>query len=136
MFKKLFATITILFGIFLHAEVKDMSTEQLQQHIQNNDITIIDIRRPDEFKQFGIIQGSYKLTFFNQEGRYNIEKWMKKFSKIVTSKDQPFVLVCAHSNRTKVVGNFLSDQLKYKNVYQLKGGIIYGWLDKGLKTVK
>jgi rhodanese-related sulfurtransferase len=30
----------------------------------------------------------------------------------------------------------LSNQAGYKNVYDLKGGINYGWIDKGLKTIK
>jgi rhodanese-related sulfurtransferase len=30
----------------------------------------------------------------------------------------------------------LSSQLSYKNVYELEGGINYGWLDKGKTTVK
>ena len=61
---------------------------------------------------------------------------MEQFSKIVKSKEQKFILVCAHSNRTKIVGKFLSDKLKYKNVSELDGGIKDGWIKKGLTTAK
>jgi rhodanese-related sulfurtransferase len=61
---------------------------------------------------------------------------MTQFVKIVPTKDTKFILVCAHANRTKVVANFLSKELGYTNVNELDGGINYGWIDKGLKTVK
>ncbi|MDD2698383.1 MAG: rhodanese-like domain-containing protein [Arcobacteraceae bacterium] len=117
------------------ADFKSISTEKLEASIQNG-VTVIDIRREDEFKQFGIIKGSYKLTFFDANGNYNVEQWMNKFTKIVKDKNQPFILVCARANRTKVVGQMLSKQLQYKNVLELEGGITNGWIFKGKPTVK
>jgi hypothetical protein len=35
-----------------------------------------------------------------------------------------------------VIGDFLENQVGYKNVHELEGGINYGWLDKGMKTVR
>ena len=124
-----------LFVSSLMADFTTLTTAQVQKAIKKG-VVIIDIRRVDEYKQYGTIKGSHKLTFFDGRGKYNIEKWMGKFTKIVKDKNQPFILVCAHSNRTKVVGKFLNEQAKYKNVNELDGGINYGWIDKGLKTVK
>jgi rhodanese-related sulfurtransferase len=124
------------FTTLLFAEFKTLTTDKLQKEMKNNNIIVIDIRRDDEFKKYGTIKNSYKLTFFDDQGKYDINSWMGRFIKIVKTKDTPFVLVCAHSNRTKVVGKFLSKQLNYTDVYELDGGINYGWLDKGLKTVK
>ena len=112
-----------------------LKTAQVQEAIKNG-VAVIDIRRADEWERFGIIEGSHKLTFFDGQGRYDINDWMDKFTKIVTSKDQPFILVCAHANRTKSVGELLGIQLGYKYVQELDGGINYGWIDKGLETVK
>ncbi|PIF03967.1 MAG: sulfurtransferase [Arcobacter sp.] len=112
-----------------------MSTQDVQEEIKKGTV-LIDIRREDEWNRYGIIKGSHKLTFFDGFGNYDIDKWMEQFTKIVKSKDQKFILVCAHANRTKTVGGFLSQQLHYTNVYELDGGINYGWLDKGLETVK
>jgi rhodanese-related sulfurtransferase len=61
---------------------------------------------------------------------------MNEFVKLVKTKETPFVIYCAHANRTKVVGNFLDSQMGYKEVYDLKGGINLGWIKKGLKTVR
>ena len=63
-------------------------------------------------------------------------KWLSEFSNVVKDKNQTFVIYCAHANRTKMVGDFLSKQLGYKDVYELTGGINYGWIDKGMKTVE
>jgi len=125
----------ILFTSILYADFTTLTTAQVQESLKKG-ITIIDIRRADEYKKYGTIKNSHKLTFFDSHGNYNTDKWMAKFIKIVTTKEQPFILVCAHANRTKVIGKFLNEQAKYKNVYELDGGINYGWLDKGLKTIK
>ena len=97
---------------------------------------IIDIRRADEWEYFGVIDGSHKITFFDEEGGYDIDSFLKAFTEVVTDKEQPFILVCAHARRTKAVGRLLALQLQYKNVYELDGGINWGWLDKGFKSVK
>jgi len=133
MLKTIF--LILLFGNIMLADFKTMSTEDVQTEIKNG-TALIDIRREDEWNKYGIIQGSHKLTFFDGYGNYDINEWMEKFIQIVKNKDQKFILVCAHANRTKTVGGFLSTQLSYKNVYELDGGINYGWLDKGLETVK
>ncbi len=97
---------------------------------------LIDIRTKYEWQMSGIIEGSELLTFFDERGSYDMEKWLDNFQKIVRSKDETFILVCAHANRTKVVGNFLRDKLGYKKVYELCGGIEYGWFLKGRESVK
>ncbi len=125
----------LLLGNILFADFKTMSTQNVQTEIKKG-TTVIDIRREDEWKKYGTIEGSHKLTFFDNKGKYDINQWMEQFIKIVKNKEQKFILVCAHANRTKVVGGFLSKQLRYQNAYELDGGINYGWIDKGLKTVK
>ena len=111
----------------------EYSTSEVQEAMIRN-VPLIDIRRLDEWKKYGTIKGSHKLTFFNSKGKYNINKWMHDFSQIVTDKNQEFILVCAHANRTKVVVKFLQEA-GYLNAHDLKGGINYGWIDKGLTAV-
>lgn len=117
------------------AGFKTLSTEQVQA-AHKAGVAIIDIRRVDEYQQYGIIPGTHKLTFFAKNGQYNTQGWLSQFEQIVSDKEQPFILVCAHANRTKIVGQFLSNKLGYKNVQELSGGIIDGWISKGLATTK
>ena len=125
----------MIFTTSLFADFTTLSTKQVQDAIKNG-VTMIDIRRVDEWKKYGTIKGSHRLTFFDNNGKYDINGWMSEFVKIVKDKNQPFILVCAHANRTKAVGQMLAQQLRYKHVQELDGGINYGWIDKGLKTVK
>lgn len=97
---------------------------------------IIDIRRSDEWEYYGVIEGSHKITFFDEEGGYDINNFLQVFTEVVKDKEQAFILVCAHARRTKAVAEMLALQLKYKNVYELDGGINWGWIDKGYKTIK
>jgi len=133
MLQKVF--LILLLGNIMLADFTTLSTSAVQEEIKKGTV-LIDIRREDEWSHYGIIEGSHKITFFDNYGKYDINKWMEQFIKIVKDKNQKFILVCAHANRTKTVGNFLSSELSYKNVYELHGGINYGWIDKGLKTVK
>ena len=49
---------------------------------------------------------------------------------MVTDKEQPFILVCAHTSRTKTIAEIMGLKLKYKNVYELDA-----WIDKGFTTL-
>jgi rhodanese-related sulfurtransferase len=123
-----------LFFVTLFADLKEVDNTQLAE-MKNKGIVVIDIRTLGEWKQYGIIQNAKPITFFDEKGNYDVTKWLSEFSKYVKDKNQPFVIYCAHANRTKMLGNFLNKQLGYENVYELEGGINYGWIDKGLKTV-
>jgi len=135
MFKKIILAM-VLFASIANASFREVDEKEFSKMVLKDNVVVIDIRRYDEFKQYGIIKDAKTITFFDGKGKYDVPAWMNEFVKVVKTKDQPFILYCAHANRSKVVGNFLDKQLGYKNVYDLKGGINYGWIDKGLKTVK
>lgn len=99
----------------------ELQPKIVEKMIDDN-IIMIDVRRKEEFKRTGVIRNAHLLTFFDEFGEYNIKNWMKEFDKLVTSKEQTFILICAHANRTKVIGNFLIEQ-GYKNTAHLFGGM-------------
>lgn len=110
----------------------DLYPKEVEQLINEN-VVMIDVRRESEFINTGIIKNSIALTFFDDFGNYNIENWLSEFQKYVKSKDQMFILICAHANRTKMIGNFLIEQ-GYTNVAHLYGGIAL-WLDENRETL-
>jgi len=118
------------FGAF-----KSLSTKEFQQKKELG-YAIIDIRREDEWQEYGIIEGSHTITFFDAMGQYDVEVFLEEFTKVVTNKEQNFILVCAHASRTKTVAEMMGVQLGYKNVYELDGGINWGWIDMGFDTLK
>ncbi len=93
---------------------------------------IIDIRTPAEWKETGIIEGSYTIMFFDEKGNFNLEIFLKQLDMVV-KKDEPFALICRVGSRTGMVSEFLSERLGYK-VTNLKGGIMK-MIYEGYKTV-
>jgi len=96
------------------------------------EIKIIDIRTPREWKETGIIKGSYLMMFFDEKGHFNLEAFLLDLNKII-KKDEKFALICRVGSRTNSVANFLSSKLNY-NVVNLKGGIMK-IIKEGYKTV-
>ena len=99
----------------------DLQPKIVEKMIDDN-VVMIDVRREDEWKRTGLIRNSHLITFFDDFGDYDIDAWMKEFEKLVTSKEQTFVLICAHANRTRNIGNFLIEQ-GYENTAHLFGGM-------------
>lgn len=90
---------------------------------------VIDIRTPNEWKTTGIVHGSYPITFFDEQGRYDISSFMAKLSKVV-KKGESVGIICNSGNRSIPVSDFL-DKQGY-TVTNLQGGIIY-LLNQGIK---
>ncbi len=120
--KKSLIFLTFL-SISLLAGVKDLDIVSFEK-AKAEGIPVIDIRTPGEWRQTGIIDGSHTIMFFDSSGRYDLNSFLSRLSKLGIKKETPFVLVCRSASRTKMVGDFLSDKLGYKKVYELKGGIL------------
>jgi len=126
--KKIFALILLLPAI-LFGEVKDLDIVSFEKMKQNG-VPVIDIRTPGEWKGTGIIDRSKTIMFFHPDGSYNVQEFLDRLKKLGINKEKPFILVCRSSNRTRMLGNILSDKLGYKYVYHLKGGIL-NWKSHG-----
>jgi len=74
--------------------------------------------------------------FFDEKGQPDMGNWFFELGHLIKDKDQPFVIYCAHANRSKSLGNFLEKQLKFTKVFELKDGIENGWIKAGKATVK
>lgn len=108
-------------------QLVDLKPAIVEKMIDDN-IVMIDVRREDEFARTGVIKNAHLLTFFDDYGNYDLNEWMEEFEKLVTSKDQTFVLICAHANRTRNIGNYLVQQ-GYKHTSHLMGGMAL-WLQE------
>jgi len=110
----------LLLGASLFAEVTNVMVTP--QFVNSSNLKIIDIRTKGEWKETGIVKGSYTLTFFNEKGDYDIYSFLKSLDKIV-EKDEKFALICRTGSRTGMVSNFLGNKLDY-HVVNLKGGLM------------
>ena len=106
---------------------------EMFKRAQMDGAIIIDIRREDEWREIGVIDGAIKITAFGKNGNIDPE-FQKKFLNITPSQNTPIMLYCHIGGRTTSLGNALINQLGYKNVSHLTGGIA-GWLADGNKIV-
>ncbi len=139
MFKKsvlIFSYLILSLGAFMptaSAEVINIHTDELTKLIAEG-VPIIDIRRQEEWQDLGIIEGSHKLTFFDQRGQYDAKKWLAETSKIAKA-DEPVIIICHLGVRSKVVSDWMSNQVGYQTVYNVDKGIDE-WLRERKATVK
>lgn len=115
-----------LLSMSLFAEVKNT---YITQEILDSNLPIVDVRTPPEWRETGVLKGAIPIMFFNQQGNYDINAFLKELNaKVDTTK--PFAIICHTGSRTSMIAPFLSKELGYK-VVNLKGGMEYA--TKGLK---
>jgi len=102
---------------FVFAGVK---TINVSPELVNSGIKIIDIRTEGEWKQTGIVKDSIPITFFDERGNYDAQKFLNTLSGHI-QKDEEFALICRTGNRTTAVSDFLGKN--GFNVINLKGGV-------------
>lgn len=90
---------------------------------------IYDVRRPDEWRQTGVIEGSQRLTFVDDNGRL-IPDFLSRFTQAV-GKNDPVILICRTGSRTDVLARHLIEKLGYTQVYNVRDGIT-NWIRAGL----
>jgi rhodanese-related sulfurtransferase len=100
-----------------------MSNQYPSQKILNSKIPIVDIRTPGEWVETGIVKGAITIMFFDEKGRYNINKFLTELNAKVNTKKK-FALICRTGSRTRMISEYLSKELNY-NVINLQGGMMY-----------
>ena len=96
-------------------------------------VPIYDIRRPEEWRSTGVVEGSRKLTFVDAGGRTNPE-FLPRFTAEV-GKDDPVVLICRTGSRTDKLARELMEKQGYTQVYNVRHGIT-GWIAGNNPVVK
>lgn len=115
------AVILIAFSAYAFMPSNNGGDQELTEPLYKSGIKIVDIRTEPEWKQTGIVRGSYTITFFDEKGNYNAQEFLTKLDKVV-NKQEPFGLICRTGNRTTTVAKFLK-KAGYRNVINLEGGV-------------
>ena len=102
----------------------NVDNDQLKALLAQN-VPIYDIRRPEEWRQTGVVEGSRKLTFVDAGGRPNPE-FLPRFTGEV-GKNDPVILICRTGNRTDKLARELMEEQGYTQVYNVRHGIT-GWI--------
>jgi rhodanese-related sulfurtransferase len=96
-------------------------------------VKILDIRRADEWKQTGVVQGSKLITAFDGNGRFvsSFRDQLRAFAE----PDEELILICRTGNRSSVIANALAEQAGYSKVYNVTDGIVK-WIKDGNPVVR
>jgi len=92
--------------------VKNIEPKELNT-VLNNDIQLVDVRTPNEFKS-GHINKSVNINYYDQDFSTQIGK---------LDKSKPIYVYCRSGVRSKYSSEILK-KLGFKTVYNLKGGIL------------
>jgi len=124
--------ISLLLGSCAEPPYTNVDNAGLQQLIDKG-VSVIDIRRPEEWRETGVVQGSQRLTFVDANGRVR-----PGFLQTLTerhSPTQPLVLICRTGNRTDALARHLVEKMGYTQVYNVRDGITE-WIRKGLPVAR
>ena len=98
----------------------NIGNSELQTRLEKG-TKLIDIRRPEEWRETGVVDGSIKLTAFDNQGRF-IESFSDELQKMVQPEEE-FVVICRTGNRTAALSNWLVTKGGYENVINVQDGI-------------
>ena len=112
-----------------YADVEDIGNEELKFFISQG-TPVVDIREEFEWRETGIVPKSHLFTFFDAEGKYDLQAWLIEVEKI-TKRDNPLILICRSGRRSLLLAKYLSKNENFVKVYNVKAGI-QGWKSANL----
>ena len=117
----------------LDPHYKMINSEQLIDKINSNAVAL-DIRLENQWEK-GVIEGTFQETAFNKDGKFNVYI-MDKVRALAAEESQNIEIVfISHDGETAaILGNAFAEDLGFKNVSVLKGGILQ-WLKEDRKLV-
>ena len=84
-------------------------------------VPLYDVRRPEEWRQTGVVAGSRPLTYVDGGGRVNPDLLPRIQDEV--AKDAPIALICRTGNRTDALARQLAAQ-GYTRIYNVRDGIV------------
>jgi rhodanese-related sulfurtransferase len=97
-------------------------------------LTLIDIRRPDEWRQTGVAEGALRINMAHPQGAPGFVRQVE--AEIGSDRSAPIGLICRTGNRTTHMQQVLREA-GFTQVYNIREGMAGsaagpGWLARGL----
>ena len=133
MMPRLFGALLLMLALVGCAEppYTNVDNAQLKSLIAQG-VPVYDVRRAEEWRATGVVDGSHKLTFVDAKGRLNPE-FLPRFTAEV-DKTAPVVLICRTGSRTDTLARELAE-MGYTRVYNVRNGITR-WIGESNPIVK
>lgn len=122
-----FACFLVLLAAFpaqAGADVTTISVDELARY-RDAGVTVIDVRRTDEWRSTGVIAGSALITAFDGYGRLNPD-FITAVERIADPA-QPVALICRSGRRSAVAAQLLTEEAGFTHAWSVDGGI-NAWL--------
>ena len=134
MFNRIFGLFLIIITLSACAEppYSNLDNNQLKTMLDQK-VPIFDVRRPDEWRQTGVVEGSQLLTFVDGSGRIKPD-FLARFTATV-GKDDPVILICRTGSRTSTLARHLVENMGFTQVYNVRNGITQ-WIRDGQPTTR
>ncbi|MDP2430408.1 MAG: rhodanese-like domain-containing protein [Pseudomonadota bacterium] len=134
MLSRLFAIALSLFALAGCGEppYSNVDNAQLKALLEQG-VPIYDVRRPEEWRQTGVVAGSHKLTFVDGSGRLHPD-FIPTFTREV-AREQAVIVICRTGNRTDSLARELVENMGYTKVYNVRNGISR-WIGEGNPVVR
>lgn len=114
-----------------------MDAPTAREQMRSGGLTLVDIRRPDEWKKTGIAEGAKAITMHDPKGPKAF--LANLLSGVEGDRSAPIGLICATGVRSTFMQRFLTNN-GFTNVYNVKEGMLGrgptpGWIKRGLPVV-
>jgi rhodanese-related sulfurtransferase len=126
----------LAFCFAAHAQNTDaeISAQETYDLLQNGDITLIDIRRPEEWRQTGVAKGAKRINMLHPKGLQGFAQ--EVYNAVGGDLNAPIALICRTGSRTSRIQPILK-QVGFTNVRHVPEGTLgnrqqKGWIDQGL----
>lgn len=101
---------------------------------QAGQLTLIDIRRPDEWRQTGVAEGATRINMVHPQGVPGFVRQVA--AELDGNRDTPIGIICRTGNRTTHMQKALQEA-GFTQVYNIKEGMVGsgagpGWIARGL----
>lgn len=101
---------------------------------QAGQLTLIDIRRPDEWRQTGVATGALRINMAHPQGSSGFVQQVA--AELDGDRDAPIGIICRTGNRTTHMQQVLHEA-GFTQVYNIKEGMVGssagpGWIARGL----
>lgn len=137
-FRYLVAVFLLPLAALAHAQSApaEISAAEAQALFEQGEITLIDIRRPDEWRKTGVATGATRINMQHPQGLQGFAQ--EVFDTVGGNLDAPIVLICRTGNRTSRIQPILT-QAGFTNVRHVPEGMLgnrhsSGWIAQGLPT--
>lgn len=126
----------VVFSTMALAQTQDgeISAADAYALVQEGKVTLIDIRRPEEWRQTGVAQGAVRINMLHPKGLQGFAQ--EVYNLVGGDLNAPIVLICRTGSRTSRLQPVLT-QAGFTNVKHIPEGTLGnrttpGWIPQGL----